>query len=168
MQKDSGYWVNILELSAHPEGGYFKEIYRAKSAIPQSVLPPGFNGDRPYATSIYYLLDKGNFSAMHRIPSDEIWHFYTGDSLVVHVIHQDGRHEEIYLGSNPEKGECFQAVVPAGAWFGSCLADGAAFALLGCTVAPGFHFDDFEMAERAELIAQYPQHEYIIKRLTRH
>lgn len=107
------------QLLPHPEGGYFKETYRSSENIPYSALPPRFSAERSYATAIYFLLLKGLFSAFHRIQSDECWHFYEGDSLHVHVLHQDGRYELIRLGRNRAENEVNQAIVPAGAWFAS-------------------------------------------------
>jgi predicted cupin superfamily sugar epimerase len=164
---DAQYWIDTLKLQPHPEGGYFRETYRSPVAISQSALPSSFAGDRSASTAIYFLLQGQDFSAFHRIASDEMWHFYAGDPLSVHAIDSGGQSVEIKLGPNPEEGEVFQAVVPAGSWFGSCLARPDTFALLGCTVAPGFDFADFEMAERSALLAEYPQHATLIRRLTR-
>jgi predicted cupin superfamily sugar epimerase len=113
------------------------------------------------------LLDGEDFSAFHRLRSDELWHFYLGGSLVVHVIDESGRHSEIQLGSDPEADEALQAVVKAGCWFASQLRDRRSFALVGCTVAPGFDFEDFALARREELVSLYPQHRQLIQRLTR-
>jgi predicted cupin superfamily sugar epimerase len=112
-------------------------------------------------------LEGKEFSAFHRLRSDEVWHFYVGSPLVVHVIERDGGYSEILLGSDPERGEVLQAVVKARCWFASRVRDGRGFALVGCTVAPGFDFEDFEMAKRAELMRAYPQHREMIERLTR-
>ncbi|HEU4471802.1 MAG TPA: cupin domain-containing protein [Flavisolibacter sp.] len=158
--------VRHLGLSQHPEGGYYKETYRSAGEIPASALP-GIAGNRQYATAIYYLLEKGDFSAFHRIQSDEGWHFYAGGTLLVHVLSESGDYSCVKLGARLEEGETFQFVVPARAWFASELAPGTEFCLAGCTVSPGFDFADFELAGRAALIAQYPQHADIIGRLTR-
>jgi predicted cupin superfamily sugar epimerase len=159
-------WIDRLHLQPHPEGGYFRETYRAPLTLPRSALP-GHGGDRAASTAIYFLLAGDQFSAFHRIRSDELWHFYAGSTLIVHVITPDGEYRQIRLGSSADQGEHFQAVVPAGCWFGSSLLDPNKYALVGCTVAPGFDFADFEMAKRDELIAHYPQHRAIIERLTR-
>lgn len=158
--------LNNLQLLPHPEGGFYKEVYRSAGTIPQSALP-GFGGNRNYCTGIYFMLTGDNFSAFHRIKSDELWHFYHGDACEVVVIHANGELEIIRLGSDISNGEVFQAVVPAGAWFGSRCANKKGYTLVGCTVAPGFDFADFEMAERDALQQHYPQHEEIIKQLTR-
>jgi uncharacterized protein len=130
-------------------------------------LPAEFAGPRAASTAIYFLLDGEDFSAFHRLRSDELWHFYVGGSLVVHVIEEDGKHSKIQLGSDPDAGEVLQAVVKAGRWFGSQLKDSRSFALVACTVAPGFDFADFELAKREELVKRYPQHRQVIQSLTR-
>ena len=107
------------------------------------------------------------FSAFHRLRSDEIWHFYAGSGLIVHVIDPAAEYSCIRLGSDAENGEVLQAVVRAGCWFGSELADRSSFALVGCTVSPGFDFEDFELGKRLELVRCYPQHRRVIERLTR-
>jgi uncharacterized protein len=134
--------------------------------LPHAALP-GFAGDRAASTAIYFLLEGDQFSAFHRLRSDEVWHFYAGSGLVVHMIAPNGGYQQILLGSNAASCEQFQGVVPAGCWFGSSLRQPNTYALVGCTVAPGFDFTDFEMAKRDALTAQYPQHRHIIQRLTR-
>jgi predicted cupin superfamily sugar epimerase len=163
---DAAYWVRTLQLAPHPEGGYFREVYRSEGSIPASALPARFSGDRKYCTSIFYLLEAGDFSAFHRICSDEIWHFYAGGPLELHVLSPKG-HSEIVLGRDPSVGHHLQYVVPAQAWFAARPARGTPYALLGCTVSPGFDFADFEMAKRTELVAEFPQESAIITALTR-
>ena len=160
------YLVEKFELIPHPEGGYFKEVYRSKDIIPQSGLK-GFTGDRNFCTSIYFLLTSENFSAFHRIKQDEIWHFYEGSSLSVHVIYPDGSYIKHKVGLNYDNGEEPQLVVPAGCWFASEVEEKDSICLVGCTVAPGFDFEDFELASKDELIKEYPQHNEIITKLTR-
>jgi hypothetical protein len=167
MLKTASYWIEHFDLQPHPEGGYYRELYRSEGIIPHTALPGIFNGNRAYATSIYYLLEQGHFSAFHRIASDELWHFYYGEPLVVHVIHPGGKREDIVLGPDAAKGQVFLSVVPAGCWFGSKPAAGSSYSLVGCTVAPGFDFEDFEMAERDKLLKEYPQHKDLIFDLTR-
>ena len=130
-------------------------------------MPHGFRGPRCASTAIYFLIDGQNISAFHRIQSDELWHFYAGSPLTVEVIHPNGDRSSLHLGDNPDSGETFQAVVPVGCWFASHVSDWKSYSLVGCTVAPGFDFADFEMAKRTDLIAQYPQHRVLIGRLTR-
>jgi hypothetical protein len=160
-------YVEQLQLIPHPEGGYYREMYRSGEWIPHSALPNRFQGDRVFATGIYFLITGKNFSAFHRIASDELWHHYAGGGLQVHVIHPDGRYELIRLGNRIAEGEAFQAAVPAGAWFASECAPDAEFALVGCTVAPGFDFADVELAKADQLSAQFPAREELIRRLCR-
>lgn len=163
----ASYWVEKLQLQNHPEGGYFAETYRSTESVPHTGLPGRFSGGRSFGTAILYLLEEGDFSAFHKIKSDEIWHFYNGDPLDIFYFDTNGNLHKIVIGNNPEKGEVFQAVVPAGCWFGSKPSEGSRYALVGCTVAPGFDFDDFEMAGREALLEVYPQHSEIIHQLTR-
>lgn len=161
------YFVSHLNLKPHPEGGYFKEVYRSETIIPQSCLPDRFSGYRNHATSIYFLLSSNNFSAFHRIKQDEIWNFHTGSSLSVHVIDRSGNYTKHRVGLNLENGDVPQLVVKAGNWFASSVDSPDAFALVGCTVAPGFDFSDFELADRNELIEEFPMHQEVITALTR-
>ena len=156
--------IDQYGLLPHPEGGYYKETYRSTEGIQPNGLPSRFNGPRNFSTAIFFLLLKESFSAFHRIASDECWHFYEGDSLAVHVIHTTGEYELIRLGPDFSKGEVYQAVVPAGSWFASeCLGK---YSFVGCTVAPGFDFEDFELAGKS-LAAEFPQYEELILRLVR-
>ena len=160
------YWIDAYRMQAHPEGGYFAETYRSAEKIPHEALPARFSGERSFSTGIFFLLENHNLSALHRIQADEMWHFYAGGPLQVYVIHPSGELEMIRLGNNPERGEVFQAVVPAGCWFGSKPAPETAYSLVGCTVAPGFDFADFELANRTELLNDYPQCREVIELLT--
>jgi uncharacterized protein len=160
-------YIQHYQLETHPEGGYYSQTYCAAEEISQQALPPRFTGNRFFSTAIYFLLEQGNFSAFPRIKSDECWHFYEGQTLLVHVIHTTGTLETIQLGKNIQQGETFQFVVPAGCWFASEPAATTAFSLVGCTVAPGFNFEDFELANCETLSAEFPQHATIIQRLTR-
>jgi predicted cupin superfamily sugar epimerase len=159
--------VERFQLLPHPEGGYYKEMYRSVEQVAQTALPQRFSGSRCFSTAIYFLLEQGNFSAFHRIQSDECWHFYAGDSLHVHVIHPDGVYELLKLGNNLAAGECFQAIVPAGSWFASETATGGLYSFVGCTVAPGFDFADFELAKADALTGLYPAMSELIGRLCR-
>ncbi len=161
------HYIKNLYLEPHPEGGFYKENYRSAEAIPANGLPDRFAGARSFSTAIYYLLQAGDFSAFHRIKSDECWHFYAGGTLLVHVMEENGQYYCIRLGNSMEANETFQYVVPAGAWFASEPAPETSFSLAGCTVAPGFDFEDFEMAEKKMLTRQFPQHSTIIDRLCR-
>lgn len=167
MRPDAAYWIEKLSLTPHVEGGAFREVYRSALTIPRKSLPILFQGDRHAATSIYFLLGKGDFSAFHRIASDECWHFYFGDTLLIYEIGHTGGLTIHRLGSNVEKGESFQTVIKAGSWFASTPAEGSEYALVGCTVAPGFDFADFELANREALTNRYPEHLEVIRALTR-
>jgi predicted cupin superfamily sugar epimerase len=157
-----GELVDRLQLTPHPEGGYFRETYRAKESIGPAALPRRFNGERSISTAIYFLLEAGQCSHLHRIRSDEVWHFYAGDPLDVVEIDAAGRLKTTRLGGDL----LYQHTVPGGVWFGATPAPGGRFALVGCTVAPGFDFADFELADRAALIREYPRHQDWISRLT--
>lgn len=161
MENSISNMVKGLRLKPHPEGGFFAETYRSTTIIQTSY------GPRPASTAIYFLLTAGNFSAFHRIKSDEGWHHYEGDTVYIHVIHTDGSYERMVLGKNGSEGEVQQLMVPAHAWFASECIGESGFALVGCTVSPGFDFADFELANGAELASSYPNHETLIRRLTR-
>jgi predicted cupin superfamily sugar epimerase len=163
----AGRWIDALQLQRHPEGGYYRETYRAAEVLAKATLPARFSGDRSFCTAIYFLLEGNDFSALHRIKQDEVWHFYDGSSLTVHVIDSQGIYTALRVGRDVEKGELPQAVVGAGCLFGASVNDPNSYALAGCTVAPGFDFADMEMPGRAELCRLYPQHREIIERLTR-
>jgi uncharacterized protein len=160
-------YIRALDLQPHPEGGWYRETYRAAESIPPAGLPARFAGARPFATAIYFLLTADTFSALHRIHSDELWHFYAGSALAVHLIEPAGAARSLRLGPDVENGASFQATVPAGCWFGAEVAATGGFALVGCTVAPGFAFADFELGEREALIRQFSAHRALIERLTR-
>jgi len=157
--------IKRFALIPHPEGGFYKEMYKSSETFAHHHLPDRFSGDRHFSSAIYFLLEKGNYSAFHRIKSDECWHFYDGDPLWVHVIHPNGKLETISLGNR--EGTIYQFVVPAGCWFASETAPGGSFSLVGCTVAPAFDFADFELAKAQELMHEFPAHAALIQRLCR-
>lgn len=159
--------VRHLQLQPHPEGGFYKEVYRSEGMIGKQCLPQNFSGGRHYATSIYYLLQAGDFSAFHRINSDEVWHYHAGGSLVLHLLFADGNHRSVTLGNALGEGAVFQAVMPAGVWFAAEPAPAADFVLAGCTVSPGFEYCDFELARKEKLAADFPQRKELIFRLCR-
>lgn len=165
--KNAKYWVEKLKLQPHPEGGFFREIYRSPEIIPKSALPERFPAARVFSTSIYFLLDKDNFSAFHRIKQDELWHFYDGTSLTLHILDPEGLYSMAKLGKNVEEGENPQVIVKAGCFFAAEIKDKNCFTLAGCTVAPGFDFSDFEMPDRNTLKELFPQHAEIINKLTK-
>ena len=161
-QHTARIWIERLQLEPHPEGGYYRETYAAAEVIPAGTLAQ-FDAPRACCTGIYYLLANADVSHLHRIKSDEMWHFYAGTGLVIHVFRPDGSYEAHHLGA--EVG-AFQYVVPAGCWFGAEVESGQGYALVGCTVSPGFDFHDFELAERQQMLMYYPGEATAILRLT--
>jgi predicted cupin superfamily sugar epimerase len=159
--------IEHYQLQPHPEGGWYTQTYKSSENIEAAALPNRFTGDRPFSTAILFLLEQGNFSAFHRIRSDECWHFYAGDPLLIYVLQLDGTLTVTTLGNDILQGQLFQYVVPAHCWFASIPAAGSVFSLVGCTVAPGFDFADFEMAKRNSLATLFPQHHTIIDSLCR-
>jgi predicted cupin superfamily sugar epimerase len=163
--KSADDWIETLKLIRHPEGGFFREIYRAGESIAANALPSRYAGPRPFSTSIFFLLKSGQVSHFHRLQSDEIWHFYEGGSVVFHVFDPSGAYRRFRLGRNPDAGEAFQAVLPRAAVFGAEVARPRSFALCGCTVAPGFDFADFAFVRREELSRRFPERASVIERL---
>lgn len=161
MKTTAAYWRETLQLTQHVEGGSFRETYRAPLVLQQPA------GPRAASTGIYFLLEDGEFSAFHRIASDEMWHFYDGVTLHIYEIKPDGTLHVHRLGRDHAQGEQLQLVIPAGSWFASSVEETGGFALVGCTVAPGFDFADFELAEKAALSKLFPQHAGLIGLLTR-
>jgi predicted cupin superfamily sugar epimerase len=147
------------------EGGFFRETYRAASVIPQEVLP-GRLGPRSVSTAIYYLLKPGHVSELHVLPGDEVFHFYLGSPVKMLQLWPDGSGREVVLGPDLAAGQVPQLVVPAGVWQGTRLVGATGFALLGCTVAPGFDYGDYRGGSRAELVAKWPAFAEQIARLT--
>ena len=159
--------IQKYNLELHPEGGWYKQTYKSNEEIDADALPERFGGNRAFSTAIYFLLEKGNFSAFHRIKSDECWHFYAGDALFIYIIEQNGELKVISLGNDYEKRQSFQYVVPANCWFASRPAPESEYCFVGCTVSPGFEFDDLELANATELSVVYPQHKSFIEELCR-
>ena len=157
--------IEQFSLVAHPEGGFYKETYRSAEIIEYNSSD--FPNNRNYSTAIYFLIEKNNFSALHRIKSDELWHFYDGDALEVIEIDLKGNLIRTQIGRDISNGQTYQYMVKAGHWFGSRVLHGGEFSFVGCTVSPGFDFNDFEMAKRNQLITLFPQHEQLIKELTK-
>jgi uncharacterized protein len=165
--RDAADIINALGLVPHPkEGGYFRETYRARDALPASGVGARYAGARAVSTAIYYLLTPATFSALHRLASDEVFHFYAGDPVEQLRLHPGGRGEIVTIGNNLAAGMRPQTVVPRGVWQGARLAPGGRYALLGCTVAPGFDFADYESAEGPPLAAEYPDFAKRIATLT--
>ncbi len=170
------YWIERFALQAYTKGGYFRETYRAAEFIPPEGLPERFTGPHAFSTAIYFLLQGKQVSPLHRLKADEVWHFYAGGPLHLHLLYVDGMYSQIVLGPDADRGQVFQAVVPSGCWFGASLDelntvesrpfDIQPYALVGCTVAPGFEVNDFELAGREQMLQLYPEHRAIILRLT--
>lgn len=161
------FLIQHLQLNQHIEGGWYSEIYRSELTFDKEQLPPTFGSERNACTHIYFLLEKKGFSAFHRIKSDELWHFYAGDPLIIYEIDEEGKMKEHLLGKSIEKKELLFCVIKGGNWFGSRVAEGGEYSLAGCTVAPGFDFRDFELAEKDVLLKTYPQYATLIKAMTR-
>lgn len=161
--------IKHLSLEKHPEGGYFRETYRSAEGVDGKSLPERFSGKHSFSTSIYFLLRRNEFSAFHEIKQDEIWHFYSGAPVDVHVISQGGDYDCLKLGAGFEKGDLPQGVVYAGDIFGATVSEHSEYdySLVGCTVSPGFEFDDFRLVPEGELLHRFPEHKDIIKKLTR-
>lgn len=158
--------IRFLNLQPHPkEGGFFRETYRAAEAFSGEALPERYGSRRSHSTCIYYLLTPGTFSALHLLQTDEIFHFYLGGPVRMLQLDPDGQSRTIVLGPDLLAGQQVQVVVPRGVWQGSYL-EGGDFALLGCTVAPGFEYVDYQEGRRDDLIARYPTQEGLIRRLT--
>ena len=167
MNSRAKQYIDKLQLISHPEGGYFREVYRSDELISKVHLPNRYDSSRVFSTSIYFLLEGKQVSKFHRLNSDEQWHFYDGSALLLYTIDDSGRLYKSLLGNRIEDGTTFQVNIKRGTWFGAELFDKSSFALVGCTVAPGFDFDDFELGKRDDLINSFPEHHEIINKLTR-
>lgn len=159
--------VDRLQLKPHPDGGYYKETYRSSGGIDNAGLEEGYEGDRNYSTCIYFLLTSDSFSLFHRIRQDEIWHFYDGSPINLHTISPNGQHTEHIIGRAFDKGQVPQLVVSGGDWFVTEVMEEGAYSLVGCTVSPGFNFEDLVLADRQDLISKFPIHQGLITRFTR-
>jgi len=159
LKKDAIQLIKRLKLKKHPEGGYFKQTYTANTIV--NIV--GYDKPRCISTAIYYMLVGDQFSAFHRIKSDELWHHYMGSSLTLYAI-DNGKLSKIKMGNGT--GEVPQVAIKANTWFAASLNDKKSYCLLGCTVSPGFDYSDWELGKRNELIKMYPQHKKIIERYT--
>jgi predicted cupin superfamily sugar epimerase len=158
--------IKHFNLTAHPEGGYFKEVYRSKGEIVSENLGKEFDGNRNYCTSIYFLLTSEKFSAFHKINQDEIWHFYIGTPLKLHLISPEGNYSFVLIGSDFKKGEIPQFTVPAHYYFAAEVLEKNSFSFVGCTVSPGFDFRDFVLPSCKDLTKKFPENSKIIEQLT--
>ncbi len=159
--------IEMLDLKPHPEGGYFKEVYRSLDIVNQNCLPRKYKTDtkpiRNFCTSIYYLLARTDVSVFHRLKSDEIWHFYKGSPVRLHILDEQNNNYSYYdLGIHS-----FQYTIYANLWFSAEVLDKNSYSLLGCTVSPGFEFEDFQIAKREYLLEKFPLNIEIINRFTK-
>jgi uncharacterized protein len=155
-----------LSLIPHPEGGYYREMYRSSGTIAANTLPSQYSGARSYVTSIYFLLTSESSSRFHRLRSDELWYFHEGSSLTVFIISPDGVMTKHRVGAGIENGEALQCAVPAESWFAAAVDAPNSYSLISCVVAPGFDFADFELGQRGALVRQFPDHAACIDALT--
>lgn len=155
-----------FKLQRHPEGGFYSQSHRSEGVLPASALPSGISGPRLWSTGIYFLLSHGEKSKLHKIAFDEVWNFYLGDPLIVVEITAQGHVKETLLGRDFKQGQNLQYVVKGGTWFGSYLPNGSEYAFVGCTVAPGFDFADFEMGDRKKLLGLFPGLKSTVELLT--
>ena len=162
LDKNAKFWLKKLKLQKHPEGGYFTNTYVSG----KKINLPEYDGFRSTCTAIYYMLTGNQFASFHTIKSDEIWHFYSGSSLTLHMIYSNGKMEQILVGPNYDKGERFQGIIKSGCWFAATVNDKKSYSLVGCTVSPGFDYRDWKLGDRKKLLKQYPQYEKLIKKYT--
>jgi len=167
MNDKADFYISKLQLNPHPEGGYYKEVYRSDEIIEAVHLPVRYKSSRAFSTSIFFLLKNDQVSMFHKLKSDEIWHFYDGCGVKIYVIEKNGIKREVLLGNKLEQGELPQVIINKNSWFGAELLNKSSFCLIGCTVSPGFEFKDFKLGEREKLLKLFPQHENIIKKLTK-
>lgn len=158
------YWIKKLGLVPHPEGGFYRETYRSSDSIPRSALPAGFNGERSVSTSIYYLLQGLQVSRLHRIQSDEIWHHYAGDDLKLISVDPGGL-LSIRIAGKEDPESAPQILIPGKHWFGGYCVNPEGYTLVGCTVAPGFDFADFEMYSAGSPLPEIENHRSRLERL---
>ena len=163
--KSAEYWIEKLEMIKHPEGGYFKETYRSDESIDAGHLPGRYEGSRSFGTSIYFLLTTESVSNFHRLQSDEIWHFHQGGVAKIHFITEEGQYYSKDIGPDLEKGQSLQVIIPRNTWFAAEVIE-EHYILVGCTVSPGFEFEDFELAEGKNLKGQYPEYTEVIERFS--
>jgi len=165
MQPKAQQYIKQLQLKKHPEGGYYKEVYRSGELILPEHLPKRYKSTRNFSTSIYFLLEGKQFTSFHILKSDELWHFYDGSAVLLYNINQKGEISVKKLGRDQD---CeLQLTIEKENWFAAEIEDKKSFALFGCTVSPGFEFADFQLGKRNDLIKKFPQHSTLIKRLTK-
>ena len=160
-------WISKLNLKPHPEGGFYNEVFRSDEILLNTAIDNRYGGSRTVSTSIDFLLTGNQFSAFHKIKSDELWHFYDGSPINLYLISEDGNLEIKKLGINISENEVPQITIPKNIWFAAEPIDKESFSLVGCTVAPGFDYKDFELGERKLLTKSFPQHIELINQFTR-
>jgi len=160
------HWIRSLQLAAHPEGGFYREVYRCAESLPARTLPARYAGPRAISTSIYFLLRSRDVSRFHRLASDELWHYHAGSPLTVHAIDPSGRYTAHHLGIDRRRKQTPQVIIPRNHWFAATVDLPRTYTLAGCTVAPGFDFADFETATPSALLALCPNKAALIRRLT--
>ncbi|QQS49678.1 MAG: cupin domain-containing protein [Bacteroidota bacterium] len=158
------YWIQHLQLKPHPEGGFFKEVYRSSIEVSNKHLPVGYKSSRRLLTNIYYLLRSEDISRLHRLKSDEIWFFHAGSPLKLIYIDTEGKKHTHFLGNNHEKAEQFSLLVPGGSVFCAEVHEQNSYTLVSCVVSPGFEFEDFEVFDKEDLIQAYPKHIDLIEK----
>jgi len=166
MNSKAKFYIERLQLKKHPEGGYYREVYRSGELIFTEGLPRRYSSKRVFSTSIYYLLEGKQHSSFHKLKSDELWHFYDGASILIYILSGKGELKIVRLGNNIADNDHYQVTVEKNNWFAAELADKKSFALIGCTVAPGFEFDDFIPAGKEELSKKFPKYSRLISRLS--
>ena len=166
MEDKLQFYIEVLNLKPHPEGGFFSEIYKSEETVNSQCLPGRYNGSRSFSTSIYFLLKGNQISYLHKLKSDEIWHFYDGCAIKLYIIDEMGNLSTILLGKNLAEGEILQAVIKRNCWFCAEITNKLSFSLVGCTVSPGFEFDDFEIGKRDDLLTRFPQLHNLITKFT--
>jgi len=159
--------IRQLKLLPHPEGGWYREVFRSNEIIQIESIAPRYRKPHCFSTSIYFLIESNDFSAFHRIRSDETWHFYAGSPVTIYTLLQDGTVSEATLGNNLAEGQLLQFTIERNTWFAARIKTEGSFALVGCTVSPGFEFEDFELGKRHDLTDLFPQHAAMISGLTR-
>jgi uncharacterized protein len=159
--------IESLNLNAHPEGGFFREIYRSDETLSNKTLPVRYTSQRTFSTSIYYMLVENQISHFHCLKSDETWHYYTGSQVIIHCLEPDGTYNQIKIGCQFENSIFPQFTIKKGTWFAAEIEDKNSYSLIGCTVAPGFEYDDFELGNRNSLFEQFPNHKELITRFTK-
>jgi predicted cupin superfamily sugar epimerase len=163
MNQTAQEWIRRLGLIRHPEGGYYREVFRSKDEVMLSIDASTVSRRRSAVTSIYFLLEAPDCSQLHRIDADELWYWHAGSELRIVVITEQGTRESVALGPDAH----LQTIVRRGCWFGAELKDNDGWALVSCAVAPGFEFAGFELGSRSELLALYPEQRGVIERLTK-